>query len=99
MLCSFLDHRNQNKTHEAIRDAFFGDHVLDLLDQENSRHADASQRDCDGDDAFTKSELSSLAFLVLILVLLLVELQHFVEDGMVAMEVVEQVPLREGKEG
>lgn len=96
MFCSFLDHGNQDETHKTIRHAFIGDHVLDLLYQENSGHADASKRYCYGYDAFGHSKLGSFAFPVSILILLLVEFQNFVEDRMVTMKVVEQVP-REGK--
>lgn len=92
MLCSFLDHRNQDETHKAIRHAFFRDHVLNFLYQENSGHADASKRYCYSYDAFAQSKLGSLEFLFSILVPLLVKLQNFVEDRMVTMKVVEQVP-------
>lgn len=80
MFCCFLDHRNQDETYKVFRHAFDADNMFDLLNQENSRHANTSQRHRYGYQAFGQSELGSVEFLVPILVLRLIKLQNLVED-------------------
>jgi len=92
MLCGLLDQRNQDKTHEIVRHASLLDNTFDFLDQEHGRHTDASQRYHYGHQAFGQSEFSSSGFFLSVFVLGLIKFKNLIENRVVAMKIVNQIP-------
>lgn len=82
---------NQDQTHKVVADAAFNN-VLDLLDQENGRHRDSSERNGNGDTALDEGQLLPLGVVMSVLVDLFIAAEDLIEDGAMALEVIEEEP-------
>lgn len=97
MFSGLFNQGNQDQTHEHIWDASLVDNMFDFLDQEYRRHADEDESNHYGDDALRHGELGPRHLFMAILITFLIEFENLIEDGVMAMQVVKDIPTNQSR--
>jgi hypothetical protein len=79
MFCRLFNQRNQDQTDKVVRHASLPD-GRDVLDQKDSRNGDQCQCNDRRDKTLNQSQLRPPSLSVSIFVLILVVLEHFIEN-------------------